>query len=42
MPGEGQNDRLTEFAQQHVRVTGTVFPAGRANAILIDSIAQKA
>src|SRR5713226_9187976 len=33
MPGDGQNDRLKEFAEQHVTVTGTVFPAGGANAI---------
>jgi len=41
MPGEGQNDQLKEFAEQQVRVTGTVFPAGGANAIWIESIAQK-
>jgi hypothetical protein len=41
MPGEGQNDRLKEFAEQQVRVTGTVFPAGGANTIWIESIAQK-
>jgi hypothetical protein len=41
MPGEGQNDRLKDFAEQHVRVTGTVVPAGGANAIWIESIAQK-
>jgi hypothetical protein len=41
MPGEGQNDRLKEFAEQQVRVTGTVFPVGGANTIWIESIAQK-
>lgn len=41
MPGDGQNDRLQEFAEQQVRVTGTVFPASGANAIWIESIAQK-
>src|SRR5713101_8687310 len=37
MPGDGQNDRLKEFAEQQVTVTGTVFPAGGANAIQIAS-----
>ena len=41
MPGDGQNDRLKEFAEQQVRVTGTVFSAGGANVIWIESIAQQ-
>ncbi|HYT81932.1 MAG TPA: hypothetical protein VEK86_00675 [Gemmatimonadales bacterium] len=41
MPGEGQNERLKEFAEQQVTVTGTVFPAGGANAIQIASIQRK-
>ncbi len=40
MPGDGQNDRLKDLAEQQVRVTGMVFPAGGANAIWIESIAQ--
>lgn len=38
MPGEGQNARLKEFAEQQVTVTGKVFPAGGANAIQIDAV----
>jgi len=41
MPGEGQNDRLKEFAEQQVTVTGTVFRAGGASAIQIASIKRK-
>jgi anti-sigma factor RsiW len=41
MPGEGQNGRLKEFAEQEVTVTGTVFPAGGASAIQIASIRRK-
>ncbi len=41
MPGDGQNDRVKEFAEQEVTVTGTVFPAGGANAIQIASIERK-
>jgi len=41
MPGDGQNGRLKEFAEQQVTVTGTVFPAGGANAIQIASIERK-
>ena len=41
MPGDGQNARLKEFAEQEVTVTGTVFPAGGANAIQIASIERK-
>jgi hypothetical protein len=42
MPGDGQNDRLKEFAEQEVTVTGLVFPASGANAIQIASIRRKA
>lgn len=42
MPGDGQNARLKEFAEQEVTVTGTVFPAGGAEAIQIASIRRKA
>ncbi len=41
MPGDGQNGRLKEFAEQQVTVTGTVFPAAGANAIQIASIERK-
>ena len=41
MPGDGQNARLKEFAEQEVTVTGTVFPAGGASAIQIASIRRK-
>ncbi len=41
MPGEGQNDRLKDFAEQQVTVTGLVFPAAGANAIQIASIQRK-
>src|SRR5260370_37523108 len=41
MPGDGQNGRLKEFAEQQVTVTGTVFPARGANAIQIASIERK-
>ncbi len=41
MPGEGQNDRLKEFAEEEVTVTGTVFSAAGANAIQIASIERK-
>ena len=42
MPGDAQNERLKEFAEQQVTVTGTVFPAGGANAVQITSIQRKA
>lgn len=42
MPGTGQNARLKDFAEQEVQVTGTVFDAGGANAIWIDTITRKA
>ncbi len=41
MPGEGQNDKLKEFAEQQVAVTGMVFPAAGANAIQIATIQRK-
>ena len=41
MPGDAQNGRLKEFAEQQVTVTGTVFEAGGANAIWIDTVARK-
>jgi hypothetical protein len=41
MPGDGQNDRLKDFAEQQVTVTGLVFPAAGANAIQIASIQRK-
>ena len=41
MPGDGQNARLKDFAEQEVTVTGAVFPAGGANAIQIASIQRK-
>lgn len=41
MPGDGQNDRLKDFAEQQVTVTGTVFSAAGANAIQIASIQRR-
>jgi hypothetical protein len=41
MPGNGQNERLKDFAEQQVTVTGTVFPAGGANAIQIETVQRK-
>lgn len=38
MPGDGQNDRLKEFAEQRVTVSGKVFDAAGANAIQIASL----
>ncbi|MGH7525623.1 MAG: hypothetical protein ACREMX_02860, partial [Gemmatimonadales bacterium] len=38
MPGDGQNSRLKEFAEQRVTVSGKVFDAGGAHAIQIASI----
>ena len=40
MPGGNQNERLKEFAEQEVRVTGTVFEAGGARAIQIERISR--
>jgi hypothetical protein len=42
MPGDGQNARLKDFAEQPVTVTGIVFPAGGAQAIQIAAIRRKA
>ena len=41
MPGEGQNDKLKEFAEQEVTVTGTVFAAAGANVIQIATVTRK-
>jgi len=41
MPGDAQNARLTDFAEQQVTVSGTVFEAAGANAIWIDTIVKK-
>ena len=41
MPGDGQNERLKDFAEQEVTVTGTAFAAGGANAIWIETIKAK-
>jgi hypothetical protein len=38
MPGDGQNARLKEFAEQEVTVTGKVFPAGGAQVIQIATV----
>jgi len=38
MPGNAQNDRLKEFAEQRVTVSGKVFEAGGAKAIQIASV----
>ncbi len=38
MPGDAQNERLKEFAEQEVTVQGTVYEAGGASAIQIESI----
>ncbi len=38
MPGDSQNPRLKEFAEQRVTVSGKVFDAGGAKAIQIASI----
>ncbi len=38
MPGDGQNDRLKEFAEEKVTISGKVFEAGGAKAIQIDNI----
>lgn len=41
MPGDGQNARLREYAEQQVTVRGAVFPAAGGNAIQIASIQRK-
>jgi hypothetical protein len=38
MPGDDQNPRLKEFAEQRVTVSGKVFDAGGAKAIQIESV----
>ncbi len=38
MPGDPQNDRLKEFAEQRVTVSGKVFEAAGARAIQIASV----
>lgn len=38
MPSDGQNDRLKEFAEQKVNVSGDVFEAGGAKVIRITSV----
>jgi hypothetical protein len=40
MPGEDQNARLKEFAEQQVTIRGTVFEAGGASAIEIASVSK--
>lgn len=40
MPGEAQNARLKEFAEEKVRVTGKVFSAGGASAIEIEKVTK--
>lgn len=41
MPGDGQNARLREYAEQQVTARGAVFPAAGGNAIQIASIQRK-
>jgi len=38
MPGDPQNARLKDFAEQQVTITGKVYEAGSAKAIEIESI----
>ncbi|MFW6089049.1 MAG: hypothetical protein ACODAB_04795 [Gemmatimonadota bacterium] len=38
MPSDGQNERLKEFAEQKVEVSGEVFEAGGARVIRIDDV----
>ncbi len=38
MPGDGQNERLKEFAEQRVTVRGKAFEAGGAQALEIATI----
>lgn len=38
MPSDGQNERLKEFAEQTVSVTGDVFEAGGARVIRITDV----
>lgn len=41
MPGDGQNARMKEFAEQVVTIKGKVFKAGGAQALQIASITKK-
>jgi hypothetical protein len=41
MPGEAQNERLKEFAEQQVTVRGKAFEAGGALAIQLASIQRR-
>lgn len=41
MPGDNQNGRLKEFAEQQVTVRGKVFAAGGAQGIQIAQITRK-
>ncbi|MFQ5704385.1 MAG: hypothetical protein ACE5HT_10210 [Gemmatimonadales bacterium] len=38
MPGEGANAQLKPFAEQKVRISGMVYDAGGANAVVIKEI----
>ncbi len=38
MPGDGSNAQLKPFAEQKVRITGMVYDAGGANAVVITEI----
>lgn len=38
MPSSGQNDRLKDFAEQQVRITGRVFEAGGSHVIRIERV----
>ena len=40
MPGDGQNARLKEFAEQKVTVKGKAFSAGGARALQIETITK--
>lgn len=40
MPGDGQNARLKEFAEQQVTIRGMVYEAGGASAIEIESVSR--
>lgn len=40
MPSDGQNERLKEFAEQKVKITGDVFEAGGAKVIRIADVAR--
>lgn len=41
MPGDPQNGKLREYAEQHVSVRGKVLPASGAQAIQIASVTPK-